>query len=742
MKFKNLRIRYKLLISYAVVFTLSISLGSALIYLLVRDTIKANLENELNNNTNAIVNLVQTAAAVAIKNHLRAAAEKNRDIVRHFYAACQRGELTEAAAKGRAAELLLSQPIGKSGYIYCLDSAGVVRVHPQPALIGTSVSDFGFVQQQLKLKEGYLEYDWRNPGETERRPKALYMVYFAPWDWIISASTYRKEFSHLVKVADFREAVLQTRLGPSGYAFVIDRQGTAIIHPKLQGVNILKADDLPNQYLMEMRARKSGKITYPWKNPDEPSARIKLVSFTHIPDYDWIVCSSSYLDEFYRPLDTVRNIIIVTVVATLLLVLALTFKISSAITTPLRKLTRHFNHVAGGDFTARMQPESQDEIGQLATYFNRSMAQLEGYHRDLTKENEERRKVEAQLRESEERYRSVMEAAPDPIVVYDMGGRVIYMNPAFSRVFGWTLEECIGKKMDHFVPDENWDETHQMIASALAGETFTATPTRRYNRAGDIVHVSNSGATFRDREGELAGTITILRDITKLTDLRRQVMNISDRERQMIGQDLHDDLCPHLIGIQGLSSVLELNLAETASPHTPLAGRIVGLVGDAVEKARSLTRSLCPVHMVAHGLAAALKDLAAHTTDITAVDCHCRCEGAVDIMDNTTATHLYFIAQEAVSNAVRHSGSDRIDIRLQGNDERITLTIGDWGGGIPADRQKQGIGLQIMPYRANMIGASLAIKSDPEAGTTVQVLLKKDAFIPRKETGSVNGRGA
>jgi PAS domain S-box-containing protein len=459
---------------------------------------------------------------------------------------------------------------------------------------------------------------------------------------------------------------------------------------------------------------------------------MKLVSFNHIPDYDWIVASSSYLDEFYRPLDTVRNLIIATVAATLLLVLPLTFTISASITDPLRKLTHHFNSVGKGNFTARMQPESGDEIGQVAAYFNRSIEQLEHYHRDLTKEIDMRRKVEAELRESEARYRSVMEAAPDPIVVYDMEGRVIYFNPAFTRVFGWTLEESIGKKMDHFVPEGNWDETLKMITTALAGETFTATPTRRYNKAGDIIHVSNSGATFRDRRGELAGSVIILRDVTKLTHLRRQVMNISDRERQKIGQDLHDDLCPHLIGIHGLSSVLEANLAETASPEVPLAHQIVGLVSDAVEKARSLTRSLCPVHMVAHGLETALKDLAAHTTAVTGITCRCHCEGAVELKDNTTATHLYFIAQEAVNNAVRHSGTDRVDITLRGNAERIVLTVGDRGGGIPKETPKMGIGLQIMPSRAKMIGASFNIDTDPETGTIVKVQLKKDPLYPEE----------
>lgn len=725
-----MRIRYKLLISYSIVFILSISMGSAFIYLLVRENIKKNIESELNNTTNAILNLVQTSAAVSIKNHLRAVAEKNLELVRYHYNLFRQGILTEEQARERVANLMLSQTIGESGYIYCVDSSGYVRVHPQNALLNTDVSDHAFVQDQLKLKKGYIEYNWKNPGETKARSKALYMLYFAPWDWIISVSTYRNEFSHLVNVEDFRKGVLDLHSGPSGYAFVFDGQGNALIHPKLQGVNLLKADDLPNQYLLEMHRRKTGKIIYPWKNPDETSARLKLVIFNHIPEYDWIVGSSSYLDEFNRPLKTIRNLILATVAATLMLVLPITFKISASITGPLHKLMRHFSQIGTSNFAYRMQQRSHDEIGQLFGYFNRFMAKLERYHTDLTKEIEVRRKVEEDLRESEERYRTVMEAAPDPVVVYDMKGRVTYLNPAFTRLFGWTLQQCLGKKMDHFVPDEEWDETARMITAVTSGRTLTATQTRRYDKDGNMIHVSISGSTYRDSNGELAGSVIILRDITRSRRLQKQVMNIGDRERQKIGQDLHDDLCPHLIGIQGLSSVLEANLREASSPDAPLAKQIEHLVGAAVEKTRSLTRGLCPVHMVSHGLETALQDLAEHTESVSGVACRFHCDGEVAFKDNTTATHLYYIAQEAVNNAVRHSGAQKVTISLSGKKERIEMRISDEGKGIPVSLKNTGIGLQIMPYRAKMIGASFNIDSDPESGTMIQVLMKKDAFIP------------
>jgi PAS domain S-box-containing protein len=721
--FKQIRIRHQLVLSYSIVLVVSIFLGSSFIYFFVRDKLTAGLESELNNTTTTILNMVKTAAAVSIKNHLRAVAEKNLEIIRYFYDQSQEGALTPAAAQTMAANILLSQTIGDSGYIYCIDSRGKVTVHPQTALINTNVSDFAFIREQLSRKIGYIEYDWKNPDESASRPKALYMVYFKPWDWIISASTYRNEFNSLVNVEDFEKSILELRFGKTGYSFVIDASGKVLIHPKLKGVNIFEARDLPDQYLKEMQQRKSGKIVYPWKNPGETRARTKLVIFNHIPEYDWVVASSGYLDEFHAPLRTIRNLIIATALVTFLLVLPISFKIGASITDPLQRLMHHFDRMIAGDFSSRMVPSTNDEVGQLATYYNRFADKIERYRNDLEKQMDRRREIEEALRTSEARYRSVMEAAPDPIVVYDMNGLVTYFNPAFTCTFGWQLADCLGKKMDHFVPPENWEETHRMISAVISGQTLSSIPTRRYTESGQTVDVTISGATYRNRHGELDGSVIILRDVTKSRQLEKQMMEIGDQVRRRIGQDLHDDLCPHLIGIQGLSTVLSVNLREVASPSLSLAEKVVELNQSAIEKSRSLARGLCPVHLVAHGLFVALADIARHTEAVFDLVCRVEGDGQVVVADNTVATHLYYIAQEAVQNAVKHAQATRIIISLTEEQSRIHLKVSDNGKGMPPHPESGGIGLQIMQYRANIIGAAFNTASNPEAGTTVHVSL-------------------
>ena len=129
--FHSLRIRHKLLLSYSLVFIISMSLGFAVLYSIVRKNIEASIESELKNTTTTILNLVKTSAAVSIKNYLRAIAEKNIEIVSFYFDQYKKGYLSEKAAKEMAANVLFSQTIGESGYIYCLDSQGNVVVHPQ-----------------------------------------------------------------------------------------------------------------------------------------------------------------------------------------------------------------------------------------------------------------------------------------------------------------------------------------------------------------------------------------------------------------------------------------------------------------------------------------------------------------------------------------------------------------------------------------------------------------------------------
>jgi len=178
-----------------------------------------------------------------------------------------------------------------------------------------------------------------------------------------------------------------------------------------------------------------------------------------------------------------------------------------------------------------------------------------------------RKQAEEALRESENKYRTVLEANPDSVIVYDMEGKVTYLNPTFTKVFGWTLKECFGKKMDMFVPEENWPETIEMIEKVLAGENLTGIETFRHTKAGDVIPVSVSGAIYHDRDGNPVGSVVNLRNIYEQKKLEAQIQQVQKLEAigTLAGGIAHD-YNNLLMGILGNASLMTFDL-ESNHPH-------------------------------------------------------------------------------------------------------------------------------------------------------------------------------
>jgi signal transduction histidine kinase len=160
-----------------------------------------------------------------------------------------------------------------------------------------------------------------------------------------------------------------------------------------------------------------------------------------------------------------------------------------------------------------------------------------------------------------------------------------------------------------------------------------------------------------------------------------------------------------------MGDVLQRDLLAKAKPEAEQAAMIAVRIRDAIAHTRMLARGLSPVALDSNGLMASLQELAENSGKLFQISCEFRFDGRVTVDDNTVATHLYRIAQEAVSNAVKHGHAKKIVIRLAESEDKCILTITDDGLGLPETFAKnQGTGLQIMKYRAATIGASLEVR--------------------------------
>lgn len=217
--------------------------------------------------------------------------------------------------------------------------------------------------------------------------------------------------------------------------------------------------------------------------------------------------------------------------------------------------------------------------------------------------------------------------------------------------------------------------------------------------------------------------------------LERDLLEISERHQQRIGLELHDNLGQLLTGVAILSKALEQKLRRQAMPEADDAREIARLVNGAVEETRQLSRGLHPVAQDESGLMSALESLAETTQGLFRVSCAFRCRRPVPVSDASTAIHLYRIAQEAVTNAIRHGETENIRIELSAVDSRATLTVTndgrrfeDWCG------ECRGIGLQMMRHRAEMIGGILDVQPGPDGGTTVTCTLNMKSRVNEGET--------
>jgi PAS domain S-box-containing protein len=208
--------------------------------------------------------------------------------------------------------------------------------------------------------------------------------------------------------------------------------------------------------------------------------------------------------------------------------------------------------------------------------------------------------------------------------------------------------------------------------------------------------------------------------ITERKRLEHELLEITEKERRRIGLDLHDDLGQKLAGVALMTKGLQLRLAKQGSDGAQDAARIHELLQQAMNHARELAKDLTTLDLKENDLPSALKNLAAHTREVFEVSCKFKAEGTLPALEPNVVTQLCKIAQEAITNAIKHGKAEKVGINLANGGRQVVLSVQNDGLPFPDLKgHSSGMGLRIMNYRARLIGASLEIKSAGTHGTRV-----------------------
>lgn len=409
-----------------------------------------------------------------------------------------------------------------------------------------------------------------------------------------------------------------------------------------------------------------------------------------------------------------------------------------------------------GSVSAVVVRDEKDEV----KYFD-------GIIEDIT----DRKRVESALIASDEKYRTVLEANPDPVVVYDMQGKVVYFNPAFTDVFGWTLEERLGKKNNDFVPEEAWRETKMMIDKVLSGEQFSGIKTCRYNNKREIIPTSISGAIYKDPNGNPIGSVICLRDVSNQKKIEAQLQQAQKMEAigTLAGGIAHD-FNNILSAILGYS---ELALAELP-PEASLKNKLEAIHSSGM-RARDLVsqilafsrkddqvRSIVELHLIVQDALKLLRPAIPTTIDIqTQITSKCQ------ILGDPSRIHqvIMNLCTNAFQAMLEAGGTLTISlshVKMEGKELALTrlpvgvygkLIISDTGIGIPTENIKRifdpyfttkekgkgtGLGLAAVHGIVKSHGGAILVESQIGKGTAFEVYLPltKDRNDKRKKPES------
>jgi signal transduction histidine kinase len=351
----------------------------------------------------------------------------------------------------------------------------------------------------------------------------------------------------------------------------------------------------------------------------------------------------------------------------------------------------------------------------------------------------ERKRVELRLRQANEAlqkqtgiWESILGSMGDGVVVADAQGKLLHINPAAARLLRLPPGET---------DVAGWLDRQETFAEGPSGAGGRGNPLRRAIRGESVdeaelflpnadlqggTWLSAAARPLEDGGKAIVGGVMVLSDITARREVERQIAEASDREQRRLGEDLHDGLCQQLVSTAFAARKLAAKLGERSSAEAEEANEIAELLGDAIGQARDVARGLYLVPPEVGGLASALDELALQVRSRHCCGCSFTSKSPIPLLEETVATNLFRIAQEAVTNALKHSRPSQISICLEGNGEKLALRVENDGAGFsPGGKRTRGLGLRMMNYRARLVGAALEIGPRPGGGTVVTCNLRQ-----------------
>ncbi len=312
------------------------------------------------------------------------------------------------------------------------------------------------------------------------------------------------------------------------------------------------------------------------------------------------------------------------------------------------------------------------------------------------------------LRESKQNFQLLGETINEGFAALDNKNFIKFTNTKFCEITGYSQEDITGRKVTDFINEQNHNIFHDYINNNYSNSVRCEIVNKDTNKIPVLV----SAKRLSEKSNGFSGPFIIFSEITELEKLQKEVVHISEKERQKFSHDLHDGLGQHLTGIAYMLEALKLSMAEKSYPEVKDIKIIAEQIDSAIDQMHHIVKGLCPVSIKRNDLVSAVMIMAENVEKIFSVQCIIKQEGTLPIEDSNIANQLFYIIQEAVNNALKHAGPDKITIEIISKSSESSIVIQN-DINTRKDRQsfKTGLGIKIMKHRAMMIGADLEVNN-------------------------------
>ena len=536
-----------------------------------------------------------------------------------------------------------------------------------------------------------------------------------------SSNSFRKIIRSGV-VGEFGQEVPLEGLGETGEVYIVNRDKLMITESRFNDDVILKqVVDTEG-----VRAALDNEVGMVGIYTGYTGYQILGVS-RYIEEMHWVVLAEKGISEAFAPLVRLRNFTIIMGIVGIMVIVTIAIFFSNMITMPITSLSLAAGDIANGNLKGIEGIKSRDEIGNLADSFNKMTIDL--------------RKFRDDLKQSEERYRGLIENSSEIIYQTDQKRFFAGMNNTMLDNLGYLPEELMGMKIENIVPVNEREKVIDHIRKVIE-KGSDSIETMFLSKQGEIIYVEINANAMYDAENRCIETRAFVRDITEkkkaaaaekhekeLQLLSSHIISIQEKERRRISRELHDETGQALTAMKINIEMMEKNIPGSSTDIRKRLAETKQLVTHTLQEMRSLAFDLRPSLLDHFGALAAIREYSKNYSERTNTNVQVRGENIVERFSPEIDILLYRCVQEALNNVTKHSEATNVTIEIVQEEQEIRMRIKDNGKGFDTkepfgeNMNGSGIGLFGMKERVSLMNGSLRIHSEENKGVELEILV-------------------